>query len=339
MAEASNGQQGRAFGLTRASTLRQTESQATQREIIGRACQSLTIGEPTFLDEPLGTSGRSKKFAERPMGLWVLRNLRKGDTLIVTAIDRLGRNFIDQYMTIQRLFDRGVRIVILKGWGGQALDLKKATDRIMLAILAWVADVEAERLSERTREGLQHRRENGLSTGKKKFTYVQAYDADGDEIATGDYNKMKGHHKRNLPDRKWLDQLCELLSLQKATRAQGKLLFDYCRERGFRNRDGKEWWRGTVHCNSRGSIYMNNISTALKLVRRMAVLGQLPEDYNERVLAITGDTPASVRPKWKYKVSRGAVLPAVPSDSDIDNWDADQLRAWIRQSQSIAGTA
>ena len=104
----------RTWGLTRASTLRQSESPATQREIIGRACQSLTLGEPIFLNEPLGTSGRTKRFAERSMGNYVMRTLRKGDTLVVTAIDRLGRNFIDQYTTIQILFDRGIRIIILK---------------------------------------------------------------------------------------------------------------------------------------------------------------------------------------------------------------------------------
>ena len=39
----------------------------------------------------------------------------------------------------------------------------------------------------------------------------------------------------------------------------------------------------------------------LKRVRRMAVLGELPEDYNDRVLTITGDTPAVLAPKFKRK--------------------------------------
>ena len=70
----------------------------------------------------------------------------------------------------------------------------------------------------------------------------------------------------------------------------------------------------------------------------MAVLGKLPEDYNERVLAITGDTPASVRPKWKRK-PRPSTEAVVPSEQDIESWSEEELRAWIRQSQSIAGTA
>jgi len=271
------------------------------------------------------------------MGLFCLRTLRKGQTLMVTAIDRLGRNFIDQYTTIQTLFDRGVRVIILKGWGGQALDLKKATDRIMLAILAWVSDIEAERLSERTKEGLAFRRSQGLSTGLKTFTYIQAFDADGKEIPANLYDKMKGHHKRNLPDRGWLDQLVELLVLQKATRAKGRVLFDYCAERGFRTRDGREWWRGKVYVNAKG-VYTNAISKALKTVRRLAVLGKLPDEYNHRILSITGDTPATVRPKWKYEVPRAQPsepIVAVPSEADMDSWNADQLRTWIRSRENM----
>jgi len=208
----------------------------------------------------------------------------------------------------------------------------------MLAILAWVAEVEGERIAERTREGLAHRRENGLSTGKRTFTYIQAYDASGKEIPHSEFSKAKGHFKRNLHDTQWLDQLCELLVLQKATRAVGQVLVDYCQERKFVNRDGQEWWRGMIHCNAHGT-YMNQLSKALIKVRRLAVLGQLREEYNYRVLAITDDTPASVRRKWKRAPRPVAEPLAAPSEADMESWNADELRSWIRQSQSIAGTA
>jgi DNA invertase Pin-like site-specific DNA recombinase len=323
----------RVFGMTRASTLGQVTSQATQRDIIGQACQSLKLGEPQWLDEPPATSGRSLKFAQRPMGIWALRNLRKGDTLVVTEMRTVGRNFIDQYATVQTFFDRGVRVVVLKGFGGNAIDLSKSTDRLFLAILAWASDEEAARVSERTREGLQYRRMNGLAAGKKCFHYIQAYDANGHEIPRGEYKKLEGHHLRNVPDRAWLDQLCELLVLQKATRAQGRVLYDYCRERRFVNRSGREWWRGTVHQNASGT-YMNQISLALRKVRRMAVLGQLPEEFNCRVLAITGDTPATTKPKWHRKVQPSAApQPAVPSEADMEAWDAETWKAWYQQSR------
>lgn len=300
----------RVWAMTRASTSKQVDSPAVQMDVIGRASASLGLGDPQWLHEPLGTSGRAKKFAQRPQGCFIMRTLRRRDTLIVTDIERMGRNFIDQYTSIQQLFDRGVRIIILKGWGGQALDLKKATDRIMLAILAWVADVEAERVSERTRAGLQYRRDHGLSTGKSIFTYIQAFNREGQEIPRGEYNKLRGDYKRNLPDKLWLDQLCELLALTKIG-IRGNSLYEYCEERAFVNRAGKQWWNGGLYINPRGVPYRNVIQTLLKKVRRMSVLGMLPEPYNDRVLAITGDTPAVMAPKFKRK-------PRVQSEDGTD---------------------
>ena len=322
------------WGMTRASTLKQSESPATQREIILAAAKSLGLPEPTILDEPLATSGRSKKFAQRPMGLFLLRTLRSGHTLIVTKVDRLGRNLRDIYDTVDTFYQRKVNVIILHGFGGKVIDMRNATDRIFLLLLAWFAEYEGERISERTKEGLTHRRNSGLSYGRQRFTYIQAYSADGKEIPIGEYNRTKGCFKRNLPDHQWLCQLLELLRLQKATRAKGKVLFEYCREKEFVNRAGKKWWHGTLHFSPTGT-FMGEISKAIRMVRRLAVLGQLPEDYNERVLAITGDTPAKVQPvKRGPRAKPGMMQAEIPSDADMENWDADRLREWIRQSKA-----
>ena len=47
----------RVFSLIRASKVDQVTSQATQCDIVSNACRSLALGDPHFLDEPLGTSG------------------------------------------------------------------------------------------------------------------------------------------------------------------------------------------------------------------------------------------------------------------------------------------
>ena len=125
------------------------------------------------------------------MGNWILRNLRRGDTLVTTKVDRLGRSLRDIYDTVDTLFHRGVNVVILHGWGGRIIDLSNATDRIFLLILAWFSEYEGERIAARTREGLEHRRRNGLSTGKKLFTYIQAFSACGEEIPRGEYSKRR----------------------------------------------------------------------------------------------------------------------------------------------------
>lgn len=181
----------RLYAMTRASTLKQAESPATQRENMEAARRAMGLPEPTFLDEPLGTSGKSLRFARRPMGAFVMRALRKGDTLMVTKIDRLGRNLRDIYDTVDVLCKRGVNIIVLHGWGGQIIDMRNAAHRIMLLLFAWFAEYEAEQIAERTKAGLQHRRDAGLCAGRSTFTYIQAYDAQGREIPKGEFDKKK----------------------------------------------------------------------------------------------------------------------------------------------------
>ena len=320
------------YGMTRASTLGQTTSQATQREILARACQSLSLGEPQFLDEPPATSGRSLKFCQRPMGLWALRHLRKGDTLIVTEMRTLGRNFIDEYGTVQVLFDRGVRVIVLKGFGGNVIDLSRSTDRLFLAILSWASDEEAARVSERTKAGLDYRRKNGLCAGPRFATYIQNYSADGKLIPKGEYDKLKGCYKMNLPDVPFLTQLCELLVFQKKLKVKGPFLYDYCKERDFVNHKGRRWWDGPIRLNTSGT-FRTEVSMALRRVRHEAVAGGLPGDWNEKVLAITGDDPIRMPPLPKKSHKKKASTDGVPNYAERQNWTAQDWMTWWASHQ------
>ena len=60
------------YGITRASTRKQQASPEVQAEMIRKHCAAAQLPEPTILDEPLGTSGRSTDFRHRPQGRWLL---------------------------------------------------------------------------------------------------------------------------------------------------------------------------------------------------------------------------------------------------------------------------
>ena len=92
------------------------------------------------------------------------------------------------------------------------------------------------------------------------------------------------------------------------------------------------------HLNAQGA-YLNQISKALKKVRRLAVLGLLPDEYSLRVLAITGDTPASVLPKWKRQAQAVEVPVTVPSEVDISTWDAADWQRWYAANHGSLATA
>jgi DNA invertase Pin-like site-specific DNA recombinase len=79
------------YAYTRASTLKQDQSPIVQADIMRRYCENNKLGEPKILDEPLGTSGVITRFRDRPQGRWLLLNAQRGDILVVTKLDRLGR--------------------------------------------------------------------------------------------------------------------------------------------------------------------------------------------------------------------------------------------------------
>ncbi len=110
--------------------------------------------------EDNGVSGE-KLAADRPGFAKLLEQIRKGDTLYVYAVDRLGRDAIDVQKTVRHLIDQGVAIYIL-GIGALAGD----TAPLILAVLAQVADLERRKIRERTEAGRKAARASLEATGK-----------------------------------------------------------------------------------------------------------------------------------------------------------------------------
>ncbi|UNP89623.1 recombinase family protein [Aeromonas encheleia] len=71
--------------------------------------------------------------------------IRKGDTLIVPAVDRLGRNTIDVLNTVEALQGKGVSIISLR----EGFDLSTAIGKAMLTILAVVAELARSNIKTR----------------------------------------------------------------------------------------------------------------------------------------------------------------------------------------------
>lgn len=98
-----------------------------------------------FSDE--GISGGTMA-ADRPGFAKLLEMVREGDTVHVYAIDRLGRDALDVQATVRRLIDTGATIHV-HGLGPIAGD----AGRIILAVLAQVAEIERRKIKERTEAG------------------------------------------------------------------------------------------------------------------------------------------------------------------------------------------
>jgi putative DNA-invertase from lambdoid prophage Rac len=98
-----------------------------------------------FKDE--GVSG-GVLAADRPGFAKLLEQVRKGDTVYVYAVDRLGRDALDVQTSVRRLIDAGVTVDI-HGLG----PIARGVGEIILAVLAQVADMERRKIKERTEAG------------------------------------------------------------------------------------------------------------------------------------------------------------------------------------------
>lgn len=131
-----------------------------------------------FTDE--GVSGATLA-ADRPGFKRLLGHIRKGDTLFVYAIGRLGRDALDVQATVKMLLDRGVTVNV-RGLGPIAGDAGK----LIVAVLAQMAEIERNRIRERCDAGRTAARAALEVTGKPhrgKESLGRPKAADGPEVA------------------------------------------------------------------------------------------------------------------------------------------------------------
>lgn len=108
-------------------------------------------------------SGRSDALS-RPQWRACFEYLREGDTLVVYAVDRLGRSTIDCLNTIKALDQKGVRLVILK----QGFDTTSPAGKLALTMFSAFAEFENEIRRERQMAGISRMKAEGRLTGRPK---------------------------------------------------------------------------------------------------------------------------------------------------------------------------
>lgn len=106
----------------------------------------------------------SGKSLHRPELEKMLKHVRKGDTVVVSSMDRLARNVRDLRSLVDELTDRGIVVRFLKenlAFTGE----KNSTAKLMLTIMGAVAEFERELLLERQREGIALAKSEGKYKG------------------------------------------------------------------------------------------------------------------------------------------------------------------------------
>lgn len=106
----------------------------------------------------------SGKLDARPGLDAALKALRKGDTLVVWKLDRLGRDLRHLVNTVHDLAQRGVGFKVLSGHGA-SIDTTTPAGKLVFGIFAALAEFERELISERTKAGLASARARGRRGG------------------------------------------------------------------------------------------------------------------------------------------------------------------------------
>ena len=146
----------RVFAYCRVSTADQT----TDNQVQEIAASGFLVNGPRIVTE---TVSGSVAAMERKGFLALLNKLESGDVLVVTKLDRLGRNAMDVRSTVERLAGLGVRVHCL-ALGGS--DLTSPAGKMIMTVIAAMAEFERDLLVERTQSGLARAKSQGKTLGR-----------------------------------------------------------------------------------------------------------------------------------------------------------------------------
>jgi DNA invertase Pin-like site-specific DNA recombinase len=139
---------------------------------VGYARVSSTGQDLAVQLEKLEKAGCQKLFKEKRSGIDTgrpelkrcLEYLREGDTLLVTKIDRLARSTSDLYRIISKLAEKGVAFKVVDD---PTIDTTSRTGKLVMGILALIAEFENDIRGERQMDGIARAKERGIKFGRK----------------------------------------------------------------------------------------------------------------------------------------------------------------------------
>jgi DNA invertase Pin-like site-specific DNA recombinase len=113
---------------------------------------------------------RSGVDAGRPELKACLEYLREGDTLLVTKLDRLARSTPDLYRIVSQLTERQVGFKVVDD---PSIDTSTRTSKLIMGILALIAEFENDIRRERQQDGIDKAKAEGVRFGPKPLLTLE----------------------------------------------------------------------------------------------------------------------------------------------------------------------
>ena len=130
---------------------------------------------------------RGAEFRNRPALLRMLNHLRSFDVIVMSELSRLGRELSYTGTVLAQIQAATVRVCFYLT--DEELKYDAAVDKFMVSAVAFAAELEREKASQRSRDALLRKAERGLNTGGR----VYGYDNVPVHIATGSGPSLKSH--------------------------------------------------------------------------------------------------------------------------------------------------
>jgi DNA invertase Pin-like site-specific DNA recombinase len=116
--------------------------------------------ERVFAEKRSGTSTKDRRELADALAF-----VREGDVFVVTRLDRLARSAGDLHLIIRQLTEKGVGFQCLQQSG---MDTTTSTGKLLLGVLASIAEFETDIRRERQREGIERAKVAGVYKGRKR---------------------------------------------------------------------------------------------------------------------------------------------------------------------------
>lgn len=157
-----------------------TESQTTDNQLF-EIEQAGYEADTVYRDVVSGKVPALERPEFRQMMDTIIRT-KKPKRLIVTKLDRLGRDALDIMSTVRALADTGCSVRVLQLGD---LDVTSTAGKLVLSTLAAVAEMERDILVERTQAGLARAKSQGKQLGRPRVTDDVAVAAIREKLSAG----------------------------------------------------------------------------------------------------------------------------------------------------------
>lgn len=136
-------------------------------------------------------SGKTKN---RPILIKMLRELEKDDVVIVSDLSRLARSVKDLWLITDEITLKGATLISLK----ENIDLSTTSGRLIFTMLGAIYEFERSNLSDRTKEALRVKKNNGVILGRPKTLDDELISKAIDEYLTSNKSMLKVSKEFNI---------------------------------------------------------------------------------------------------------------------------------------------